>query len=75
MNLESAIAKKCWSPRAAFPPSSPLGDRLFTCGGGFYLMTNSDFGEGDPGCKRLARGASRPAKNTQNPCIYAKNEW
>jgi hypothetical protein len=48
MNLESAIAKKCWTPRAAFPPSSLLSDRLFTCGGGFYLMTTAHFGAGDP---------------------------
>jgi hypothetical protein len=37
-----------WSPRATFPPSQPLDDRLFSCGDGVYLMTNPRFGESDP---------------------------
>lgn len=48
MNLEKAISTPRWSPRFAFPPSEPLGGRLFTCGDGFYLMTNPDFGDADP---------------------------
>ena len=48
MNLEKAIAAPRWSPRSTFPPSEALVGRLFTCGGGFYLMTNPDFGDGDP---------------------------
>lgn len=48
ISLPSLIGKKLWSPRAAFPPSRPLSNRVFTCGGGLYLMTNPKHGDGDP---------------------------
>lgn len=47
-DLQDLITKAQWSPRAAFPPSSPLDRGVFSCGGGIYLMTNDSFGEGDP---------------------------
>ena len=49
MDLEPFIRRWRWSPRSAFPPSTLLGgDHLFTCGSGVYLVTNSNFGQGDP---------------------------
>lgn len=48
MNLQELISIKCWSPRSFFPSSSPVNDRLFACGRGFYLLTNPKHGEGDP---------------------------
>jgi hypothetical protein len=48
VNLESVIASRRWTPRAAFPPSEELSPRLYTLGDGYYLMTNPRRGEGDP---------------------------
>src|SRR5580658_645293 len=48
MNILELANKARWSPRSAFPPSSPIGGRLFSCGAGWYLMTNPKFGDGDP---------------------------
>jgi len=48
MDLLALISKVRWSPRSVFPPSRPLGGRIFTCGEGWYLMTNPKFGDGDP---------------------------
>jgi RHS repeat-associated protein len=47
-DLAGLIRRAQWTPRAAFPPSSRLDEELFTLGGGLYLMTNPNFGEGDP---------------------------
>lgn len=48
LDLQDLISKPHWSPHTAFPQSRPVADRVFTCGGGLYLMTNSEDGEGDP---------------------------
>jgi hypothetical protein len=48
MNLQSLIGKARWSPRAEFPPSHMIRNRVFACGEGIYLLTNPKFGEGDP---------------------------
>jgi hypothetical protein len=48
VSLRDLITKPKWSPRAEFPPSTYLSDRLFSCGDGFFLMTNPKHGEGDP---------------------------
>jgi hypothetical protein len=48
MNLQDVIGKARWSPRADFPPSRMVGNRIFACGEGFYLLTNPNFGGGDP---------------------------
>jgi hypothetical protein len=47
---------KKWTPRSAFGSSVALdsgddperGVRAFSCGNGYYLLTNSTFGENDP---------------------------
>src|SRR3989442_1386973 len=48
LNLRDLLAKRRWAPRAAFPPSIPIGDRIFGCEGGLYLLTNPRRGPGDP---------------------------
>ena len=48
MNLQELIGKTRWSPRAEFPPSRMVRNRIFACGEGIYLLTNPNFGEGDP---------------------------
>ena len=48
MDLQDVIGKIRWSPRAEFPPSRMIGNRIFACGEGIYLLTNPNFGEGDP---------------------------
>jgi len=53
VDLPTIIRKLRWTPRAAFPPSvtlsmGSLGTGIFTCGDGLYLLSNSDYGEGDP---------------------------
>src|SRR5215468_7365980 len=48
MNLQGLISKTLWSPRPEFPPSRMVRRRIFACGEGIYLLTNPNFGEGDP---------------------------
>jgi hypothetical protein len=48
MNLQDVVRKALWSPRAEFPPSNMVSNRIFACGEGLYLLTNPNFGEGDP---------------------------
>lgn len=48
LNFQDFTAKKLWTPRSQFPPSSDIGGRVFACGDDLYLMTNPKRGEGDP---------------------------
>lgn len=48
MNLASLVTVTRWTPRAAFPPSEEISNRIFSCGKGIYLLTNPRRGEGDP---------------------------
>jgi len=48
MSLPDFIGQARWAVRSEFPPSSLLGGRVFTCGDGWYLMTNPRRGLGDP---------------------------
>jgi hypothetical protein len=40
MDLQTLLAHDQWAPRAAYPPSTRVTDRLFSIGEGFYLFTN-----------------------------------
>lgn len=48
LNLQDFTAKSKWTPRSEFPPSDDIGGRIFSCGDGFYLLTNPKRGDGDP---------------------------
>lgn len=48
MNLKDLLTSPLWTPRAGFPASQEVGKRVFSCGEGFYLMTNPVMGDGDP---------------------------
>jgi hypothetical protein len=48
MNLQDFIGKARWLPRTEFPASRMIRKRIFACGEGIYLLTNPNFGEGDP---------------------------
>src|SRR5260370_21485239 len=48
MNLQGVDSRARWSPRADSPPSRMDRRRIFACGEGIYLLTNPNFGEGDP---------------------------
>jgi hypothetical protein len=41
-DLPDLIRRDRWTPRAQFPPSRRLGDRVFGCGHGVYLITRRD---------------------------------
>jgi hypothetical protein len=48
VDIKNIISKARWSPRAVFPASYLLSNRVYSCGEGLYLLTNPKFGEGDP---------------------------
>lgn len=48
VDLEPFVSLNRWTPRAMFPPSEHLIDYVFSCGDGYFLRTNPDFGGGDP---------------------------
>jgi hypothetical protein len=48
MTLQQLVGKHLWSLRAEFPPSRMIRSRIFACGEGIYLLTNPNFGAGDP---------------------------
>ena len=48
VQLRDLIARRRWTVRSAFPPSRPIGGRLFTLGNGMFLMTNPLRGDDDP---------------------------
>jgi hypothetical protein len=45
-DLPDLIRRDRWTPRAQFPPSERLGDRVFRCGDGVYLITRKRDPEG-----------------------------
>jgi hypothetical protein len=45
-NLPDLIRRDRWTLRAQFPPSERLGDRVFGCGDGVYLITRKRDPEG-----------------------------
>lgn len=48
MNLVTAVQHPRWTPRSKFPPSNSIGNDVFACTAGIYLVVNPDFGGGDP---------------------------
>lgn len=48
IDLETLVRYPRWTERNVFPASVHLGDRVFACGEGVYLMINPNRGRGDP---------------------------
>ena len=45
--LQNLVSLPLWTPLSAFPPTRPLGDRVFALGNGLFVLVNPVHGGGD----------------------------